>query len=77
MVSFFSKKAAEDTTAEVDVSGPDAPTDIEKPTSTHNGVREFDSDSDTISPDVQDGIKGIEATTSVWPKSHLILAYVL
>jgi len=77
MVSFFSKKPAEDTTTEVDIPGPDAPTDIEKPMPTQNGVREFDSDSDAISPDVQDGIKGIEATTSVWPKSHLILAYVL
>lgn len=35
------------------------------------------SDSDAISTDAQEGVKDIEAMTKVWPKSHLILAYVL
>ena len=32
---------------------------------------------DTVSLDVQPGVQKIEATTSVWPLSHLIIAYVL
>ncbi|KAK6860271.1 siderophore iron transporter [Apiospora arundinis] len=35
------------------------------------------SDSDAISASAQEGVKDIEAMTKVWPKSHLILAYVL
>ncbi|KAK8103765.1 siderophore iron transporter [Apiospora kogelbergensis] len=35
------------------------------------------SDSDAISADAQEGVKDIEAMTKVWPRSHLILAYVL
>jgi hypothetical protein len=35
------------------------------------------SDSESIDPTLQYGVKAIEATTTVWPMSHLILAYVL
>ncbi|ORX98679.1 major facilitator superfamily domain-containing protein [Clohesyomyces aquaticus] len=36
-----------------------------------------DSDSETISSDAQNGVKAIEAATTVWSKSHLIAAYIL
>jgi hypothetical protein len=36
-----------------------------------------DSDSETIQADTQDGVKGIEAITTVWSKSHLIAAYIM
>jgi hypothetical protein len=35
------------------------------------------SDSESIDPTLQYGVQAIEATTTVWPMSHLILAYVL
>jgi hypothetical protein len=35
------------------------------------------SDSDAISVDAQEGVRDIEAMTKAWPRSHLILAYVL
>ncbi|KAI1375994.1 MFS general substrate transporter [Hypoxylon crocopeplum] len=40
----------------------------------HNG--ETDTDIDAIDADAQAGVKKIEATTKVWSRSHLILAYV-
>jgi hypothetical protein len=36
-----------------------------------------DVDADNVSLDAQPGIQKIEATTQVWPFSHLVLAYVL
>jgi hypothetical protein len=36
-----------------------------------------DTDGESISSEVQLGIQKIEATTSVWPRSHLVLAYVM
>jgi hypothetical protein len=35
------------------------------------------SDSDAVSTDAQAGVQAIEATTSVWSKRDLILAYIL
>lgn len=36
-----------------------------------------DSGSEKLSPDAQDGVLAMEATTIVWTKHHLIAAYVL
>ncbi|KAF2790044.1 MFS general substrate transporter [Melanomma pulvis-pyrius CBS 109.77] len=36
-----------------------------------------DSDSEKFSADAQDGVKKMQATTTVWSKNHLITAYVL
>jgi hypothetical protein len=36
-----------------------------------------DSESDSVSKDAQAGVQAIEATTSVWSKRDLILAYIL
>ena len=36
-----------------------------------------DSDDETIDPDLQAGVRDMEAITTVWPKTHLIAAYVL
>lgn len=35
------------------------------------------SDSDSIDSDLQHGVQAAQATASVWPMSHLVLAYVL
>jgi hypothetical protein len=36
-----------------------------------------DTESETVSTESQDGVKDIEAITSVWTRSHLIAAYVM
>ena len=36
-----------------------------------------DSDDESVNKDAQAGVQKIEATTSVWSKTHLILAYIL
>jgi len=36
-----------------------------------------DTESETVSIEAQDGVKDIEAITSVWTRSHLIAAYVM
>lgn len=36
-----------------------------------------ESDADAIDSNAQAGVKKIEATTKVWSRSHLILAYAL
>lgn len=40
------------------------------------GVKQAASD-DQVSEDVQIGVQKIEATTAVWTRWHLILAYIL
>ncbi|PGH36461.1 hypothetical protein GX50_00646 [[Emmonsia] crescens] len=35
------------------------------------------SDGESLSPDAQDGVRKIEATTQVWSRKHLIFAYVM
>jgi hypothetical protein len=37
----------------------------------------IDSDSDSVDGSAQAGVQKVEATTSVWSKSHLIAAYIL
>ncbi|KAF2007490.1 siderophore iron transporter mirB [Amniculicola lignicola CBS 123094] len=37
----------------------------------------LDDDSEQFTPDAQDGVKKIEATTTVWTRNHLISAYIL
>jgi hypothetical protein len=36
-----------------------------------------DTESETVSTEAQDGVKDIEAITSVWTRSHLIAAYFM
>lgn len=40
-------------------------------------IQPDESDSDNISQDAQDGVKKMEATTKVWTKTALIVAYVM
>jgi hypothetical protein len=42
-----------------------------------NDLEKYDSDDEKISPNAQAGVQAIEATTSVWSRRDLILAYVL
>jgi hypothetical protein len=35
------------------------------------------SDGESFTSNAQDGVKNVEALTSVWSRSHLIMAYVL
>jgi hypothetical protein len=37
----------------------------------------IDSDSEEFTPDAQDGVKNVEAITSVWTKQWLIITYVM
>lgn len=39
--------------------------------------RAVDNDSEEFTPNAQDGVKKIEATTTVWTTRDLIIAYVL
>ncbi|KAF2273654.1 MFS general substrate transporter [Westerdykella ornata] len=39
--------------------------------------RALDNDSEEFTPNAQDGVKKIEATTTVWSKRDLIIAYIL
>lgn len=38
---------------------------------------DVEPDSDAVSLDAQPGVQDIEATTSVWPWSHVVIAYIL
>lgn len=65
----------------------DIPTEVEKPTVNNEKALEAGvtpapdasshSDRESLSSDAQDGVKDIEVITSVWSKSHLIIAYIL
>ena len=40
-------------------------------------VSAIGSDSETVSQDAQAGVQKMEATTQVWTRQHLIIAYVM
>lgn len=63
-------------TADVPIVDEKQPTDAEATPASPSSIGR-DSDSEDFTPDAQDGVKGIEATTKVWNKNHLILAYVM
>ncbi|KAI0136157.1 hypothetical protein BJ170DRAFT_75 [Xylariales sp. AK1849] len=79
MVRFFEKTVP----AEVPVDTPTAvPGANEKVIGSHEKTPNMTaagdtSDNDAFSTDAQEGVKDIEAMTKAWPRSHLILAYVL
>lgn len=54
-------------------------TDAEKPglTTEEKSASPSDADSEEFTPDAQAGVKAMEATTKVWSKSHLIIAYIM
>ena len=59
---------------------PGQQTDEEKkadPDAPPNYDQQTPSDSESIDSDLQHGIQAAQATASVWPKSHLILAYIM
>lgn len=51
--------------------------DRESSSTSHEQKTENGNESEGVSLDVQAGIKKIEATTTVWTTSNLVLAYVL
>lgn len=76
MKSLF-KKGAE---APVEPERATTPIDVEKSlgaTNVAGAHSERTIDAESIDSDVQAGIKNVQAITTVWSKSHLILAYVL
>ena len=46
-------------------------------TGAHADTSPVDSDSDSVDSSAQAGVRKVEATTSVWSKSHLVAAYIL
>lgn len=44
--------------------------DVKHPVDSSSSIEGF-------TPDAQEGVKKMEATTSVWSKKHLIVAYIL
>lgn len=64
------KPAAQDSSSEGD--------DNKTPTNVQSRSLDSDtSDEESFTSNAQDGVKAIEAITSVWSRSHLIMAYVL
>ena len=67
--------------ADVPITEKDEKNDTEAISATGNAVNEkysvSDSDSGDFTAGAQDGVKKIEAITSVWTKNMLILAYVV
>lgn len=62
-----------------EVTEPQTQADGDKDIARENG-RPIDGDSsdgESFTSNAQDGVKRVEALTSVWSRSHLIMAYIL
>lgn len=71
-MSFFQKLKMHQTAVFSRASVAESEKSAEQPDTTP-----VDSDSDSIDKEAQTGVQKLEATTTVWSKSHLIAAYVL
>ncbi|KAH6901467.1 siderophore iron transporter mirB [Coprinopsis sp. MPI-PUGE-AT-0042] len=63
--------------ADVPVVAEDEKHDPETSSTGDEKQRHLDSDSEEFTPDAQDGVKNVEAITSVWTKRWLVITYIM
>ena len=63
--------------ADVPVVAEDEKHDPETSSAGDEKQKHLDSDSEEFTPDAQDGVKDIEAITSVWTKRWLVITYIM